>query len=170
MNIDGYNDLVKSIETDILVLLEQSRDSDLEQDIIDIRSDLEQDIIDIRSDIDQLWADIKGYGKGLDGGFSYTYIEINFNREYELSLPKYGLETFDRKLKGLMYFNILGGNDHYMDLQTNSFPETFRIRLYYKTLDTLTQQKSKAFLIYERGRENLKGEEEKIEFKIRKIR
>jgi len=159
MNIDGYNDLVKSIETNILVLLEQSRDSDLEQDIIGIRSD-----------IDQLWADIKGYGKGLDGGFSYTYIEINFNREYELSLPKYGLETFDRKLKGLMYFNILGGNDHYMDLQTNSFPETFRIRLYYKTLDTLTQQTSKAFLIYERGRENLKGEEEKIEFKIRKIR
>ena len=159
MNINYYNDLVKSIEQGILVLLEQSRDSDLEKDIGSVKSD-----------VDQLWSDIKGYGKGGDGSFDYTYIEIKFNREYELSLPKYGLETFDRKLKGLMYFNILGGNDHYMDIQTNSFPETFRIRLFYKTLDTMSNQTGKSFLIYKRGRENLKGKEENIEFRIKKIR
>jgi len=159
MNIDYYNDLVKSIEKDILVLLERSRDSALEQDIKSVKND-----------VDQLWADIKGYGKGGDDSFRYTYIEIDFNKEYELSLPKYGVEEFDRKLKGLMYFNILGGNDHYIDIQTNSFPETFRIRLRYKTLDTISNQTGKAFLLYKRGSEKLKGKEENIEFKIKKIR
>jgi|TARA_B110000305_G_C19053173_1_gene453619 hypothetical protein len=159
MNIDYYNDLVKSVEQGILVLLEQSRDSDLEQDIKSVKND-----------VDQLWADIKGYGKGGDDSFRYTYIEIDFNREYELSLPKYGVEVFDRKLKGLMYFNILGGNNHYIDIQTNSFPETFRIRLRYKTLDTISNQTGKAFLLYKRGSEKLKGKEENIEFKIKKIR
>ena len=130
MNIDYYNDLVKSVEQGILVLLEQSRDSDLEQDIKSVKN----------------------------------------NREYELSLPKYGVEVFDRKLKGLMYFNILGGNNHYIDIQTNSFPETFRIRLRYKTLDTISNQTGKAFLLYKRGSEKLKGKEENIEFKIKKIR
>ena len=28
-----------------------------------------------------------------------------------------------------MYFSVLGGNDDYIDIKTNSFPKSFRIRL-----------------------------------------
>jgi len=157
MDIEYYNDLVKSIDRDITILLEQTKDDKLRQDISGMRSD-----------IDQLWIDIRSYGAG--NSFDYNYIEIDFNGVYELSLPKYGVKSFDRKLKGLMYFNILNGTDNYIDIQTNSFPESFRIRLFYKTLDTTKNQKNRAFLIYRKGNENLKGEEEIVEYKIRTIK
>ncbi len=157
MDIEYYNNLVKSIDRDITILLEQTKDDKLRQDISGMRSD-----------IDQLWRDIRGYGAG--NNFNYNYIEIDFNGEYELSLPKYGVESFDRKLKGLMYFKILDGTDNYIDIQTNSFPESFRIRLYYKTLSTSKTQRNKAFLIYRKGNERLTGEKEIIEYKIRTIK
>jgi hypothetical protein len=79
------------------------------------------------------------------------------------------METFDRKLKGEMYFTILGGNNDFMDIATTSFPKTFRIRLYYKTLELFKTQSGKSFLLYERGREKLEGEKTKIDFKIVKL-
>jgi len=42
-----------------------------------------------------------------------------------LQLPKYGIENFDRKLKGLMYFKVVNSNNNYMDLRTSSMPKTF---------------------------------------------
>jgi hypothetical protein len=65
-----------------------------------------------------------------------------------------------------MYFSVLGGSDDYIDIKTNSFPESFRIRLYYETLKTMKRQYGKAFLIYKSGTERLEGEETEIIFEI----
>ena len=88
--------------------------------------------------------------------------------EYELTLPKYGVESFDRTLKGEMYFKVIGGNSEYMDIKTSSFPDTFKIRLTYDTLEEYKKQRGDAFLIYQRGTQYLEGEETKINFTILK--
>lgn len=149
-----HSNLIKDLNETIQSLLEVS-DAEKRSDIASIRRDIE----DIKNRLNQ----------NSGGDFPYNKIRIRFENDYELKLPKYGLESFDRTLKGEMYFSILGGNDEYMDIKTNSFPETFRIRLYYKTLETYTKQKGKALLIYKRGREKLQGDETTIIFKIIKL-
>ncbi len=123
----------------------------------------------IKSDIDELRDDIS-YLRNLfyekQKSFDFQKIIIRFLGDYELTLPKYGIESFDRNLKGEMYFTVIGGNNQYMDIKTNSFPDTFKIRLYYDTLVEYKNQTGDAFLIYERGTQYLKGEETKINFTI----
>jgi hypothetical protein len=152
--IEYHSDLINELNNTIINLLEQS-DPQRSEDITDIRREIE----DLR----------KLLGLSQTDNFPYKSIRIKFNSDYELKLPKYGIETFDRKLKGEMYFKILGGNDQFMDIATNSFPKTFKIRLYYKTLELFKSQNGKTFLIYERGREKLQGVETSIDFKIVKI-
>jgi hypothetical protein len=152
--IEYHSNLINDINKAIEFLLEDS-DSKRRQDISDIRDEID----DLRELLRQSYT----------GNFPYNSIRIKFNGEYELKLPKYGMETFDRKLKGEMYFTILGGNNDFMDIATTSFPKTFRIRLYYKTLELFKTQSGKSFLLYERGREKLEGEKTKIDFKIVKL-
>ena len=152
--IEYHGSLINDINKTIEFLLEDS-DSKRKQDISNIRDEINN----LRELLRQSYV----------GNFPYNSIRIKFNDVYELKLPKYGIESFDRKLKGEMYFTILGGNDEFMDISTTSFPKTFKIRLYYKTLELFKTQSGKSFLIYERGRENLEGEKTKIDFKIVKL-
>ena len=126
----------------------------------------------IKSDIDELRDEIS-YLRNLfyekqNTGFDFKKITIRFLGEYELTLPKYGVESFDRTLKGEMFFKVIGGNSEYMDIKTNSFPDTFKIRLHYDTLEEYKKQRGDAFLIYQRGTQYLEGEETKINFTILK--
>ncbi len=85
---------------------------------------------DIAVDIEQLQKDIARIKRKLTGGdYPYSYCEITFDGEYELDLPKYGAEEFKRVLKGRMFFDIIGGSEEgkYMYIQTNSFPDNFKI-------------------------------------------
>jgi hypothetical protein len=152
--IEYHTLLINDINNTIFNLLEQS-DSERKKDISNIRKDIEY----IRSMLRDNYP----------SEFPYNSIRIRFDGEYEIKLPKYGIETFDRKLKGEMYFSIIDGNDEYIDIKTTSFPKTFRIRLFYNTLDLFKTQKGKALLIYERGREKLKGDETTVFFKIVKL-
>ena len=99
-----------------------------------INSLFEQSDIEKKRDIDELRSEIE-YLKSLIStkDFDFGKIYIKFDNDYELELPKYGYRTFDRTLKGVMYFTVLGGTDYYIDIATNSFPERFKIRLEYKT-------------------------------------
>lgn len=152
--IEYHSELVNGINKTINNLLEQS-DSQRRKDVSDLRKDIEY----IRNRLSQSYS----------SEFPYNSIRIRFDNEYELKLPKYGLEPFDRKLKGEMYFSVIGGTDEYMDIKTTSFPKTFKIRLYYKTLETYVKQHGKSFLIYESGKNKLKGDEISIIFKILKL-
>ena len=145
-----HHKLVNELNDSITSLLEQS-DEEKKKDVESIR----QDINDLRNLIN---TDNNSLG--------FKKIRIRFEEEYELKLPKYGIESFDRKLKGEMYFKVVGGSKTFMDLQTSSMPYTFKIRLTYKTLDEYKNQRGNAFLIYKRGREKLVGEEIKIDYKI----
>ncbi len=151
-SIQNFTEAVEDINAMISILLEQS-DSEKIKDVEDIRKEI--------SDLRKL---IQSKNSGQSLGFSK--MRIRFDGEYELKLPKYGLETFNRNLKGEMYFYVLGGTDKYMDLKTSSFPDTFRIRLSYQTLDVYKNQVGDAYLIYSRGKEKLKGEEINIKYKI----
>ena len=151
--INHHNKIIQDINKTIYYLVEQS-DEERRSDVSSIRSD----ILDLR---DLLYANDK-----TDIGFSK--IRIRFFGDYELKLPKYGVESFDRTLKGDMYFSVLGGNDVYMDIKTSSFPETFRIRLEYQTLREYENQYGVGYLIYNRGTQRLEGEDTKIYFKILK--
>ena len=98
----------------------------------------------------------------------FSYVEIDFVGEYELKLPEYGIEEFDRKLKGGMYFKVVGGTKTYMDLRTSSMPTEFIIRLHYTTLKEFKKQSGKGLLIYRRGREKSYGPDQTISYSIRK--
>ena len=148
--IKHQHKIVEELNKIISNLVEQS-DEEKRADISSIRKDIQ----DIR---DRLGI--------ATSTLDFTKIRIRFDGEYNLSLPRYGVETFDRNLKGEMYFSVVGGNDSYMDLRTKSMPNTFKIRIYYKTLKTFQNQIGKSNLIYQRGRESLEGEETKIIFKI----
>lgn len=150
-SLDYQNNIIKEINHTIFVLTEQS-DEDNKKGIQKVLSD----IADLRKLINKQ--------KSFDLDFSKIWIK--FLGEYELKLPKYGLESFDRVLKDRMYFKVLGGTKNYIDIKTNSFPETFRIRLYYDTLDVYENQTKDAFLIYQRGSDYLKGDETKISYSI----
>jgi hypothetical protein len=151
-SIQNFTEIVEDINTIISILLEQS-DSEKKKDVEDIRKEI--------SDLRKL---LQSKDSGQSLGFSK--IRIRFDGEYELKLPKYGLETFNRNLKGEMYFSVLGGTDEYMDIKTSSFPDTFRIRLFYTTLDVYKNQVGDAYLIYSRGTERLEGDETKVKYKI----
>ena len=45
-------------------------------------------------------------------------------------------------------------------------PDTFKIRLHYKTLKEYENQRGYGYLIYQRGRESLEGQDTKMIFKI----
>lgn len=151
-SIQDFTETIEDINKIISILLEQS-DSEKKKDVDDIRKEI--------SDLRKL---IQSKDSGNSLGFSK--ITILFSEEYILNLPKYGLDIFNRTLKGTMYFSILGGTDEYMDIITNSFPDTFKIRLYYKTLKIYVPQENDAYLIYSRGTEKLVGEKIKVKFEI----
>ena len=65
-----------------------------------------------------------------------------------------------------MYFSVVGGNDDFLELRTNSMPKTFKIVLTYETLREFKRQRGDAYLKYKRGRENLEGDSETVSFKI----
>lgn len=152
--IEYHSNLINELNNSIINLLEQS-DSQRKKDVLDLRTDIEY----IRNRLSQSYS----------SDFPYKSIRIRFDEEYELKLPKYGLETFNRKLKGEMYFSVIGGTEKYIDIRTTSFPNTFKIRLYYQTLDILKRQTGKGYLIYKRGGEKLQGDETKIYYKIIKL-
>ena len=149
--INHHNKIIQDINKTIYYLVEQS-DEERRSDVSSIRSD----ILDLR---DLLYANDK-----TDIGFSK--IRIRFFGEYELKLPKYGIESFDRTLKGEMFFKVLGSGDGFIDIRTSSFPDSFRIRLYYNTLVEYKIQKGEGYLIYRRGTQHMEGEETKLQFKI----
>lgn len=125
---------------------------------------------DIAVDIEQLQKDIARIKRKLTGGdYPYSYCEITFDGEYELDLPKYGAEEFKRVLKGRMYFTIIGGSEEgkYMYIQTNSFPDNFKIKLTYKSIETFKMNQGKGNLIY---KDVYSGNEETIYFTINKLR
>ena len=149
--INHHNKIVRDINKTIYNLVEQS-DEERRSDVSNIRSDI-QSLRDLL------------YGENSDG-VNFSKIRIRFFDEYELKLPKYGIESFDRTLKGEMYFKVVGGGNGFIDIKTNSFPDTFRIRLFYSTLDELKNQKGDAYLVYRRGTQYMEGDETKIQFKI----
>ena len=151
-SINKQHKIINEINSSISKLLEQTDEK------------RQKDVDGIRSDIDYLRSLLYSSKDGLD----FNTIRIRFEGDYELKLPKYGVESFDRTLKGDMYFSVLGGNDVYMDIKTSSFPETFRIRLEYQTLREYENQYGVGYLIYNRGTQKLEGEETKIYFKILK--
>jgi len=150
-SIEYHTKLITDINQVISNIVEQS-DSNKRSDITGIRSDI--------SDIRRLLQQDSPSDIGLSS------IRIRFYGEYELKLPKYGVESFDRTLKGEMYFKVMGGNNDFLDIKTNSFSDYFKIRLYYSTLNTYKNQRGKAFLIYNRGTQKLVGEDTTIDFKI----
>ena len=151
-SINKQHKIINEINSSISKLLEQTDEK------------RQKDVDGIRFDIDYLRSLLYSSKDGLD----FNTIRIRFEGDYELKLPKYGVESFDRTLKGDMYFSVLGGNDVYMDIKTSSFPETFRIRLEYQTLREYENQYGVGYLIYNRGTQKLEGEETKIYFKILK--
>ena len=151
-SINKQHKIIDEINSSISKLLEQTDKKK------------QKDVAGIRSDIDYLRTLLYS----SKDGFDFNTIRIRFEEDYELKLPKYGVESFDRTLKGDMYFSVLGGNDVYMDIKTSSFPETFRIRLEYQTLREYENQYGVGYLIYSRGTQRLEGEDTKIYFKILK--
>ena len=116
-DLNYHNKIIKTLNDDIIKLLpEDSRKRKLKK---------------MYDEVQVLKKQVRGVpSKSL--GFSY--VEIDFIGEYELKLPEYGIEEFDRKLKGGMYFKVVGGTNTYMDLRTSSMPKEFIIRLHYTTL------------------------------------
>ena len=149
--VNYQNKIIQDINKTIYRLMEQS-DEERRSDVASIRSDI-QSLRDLL------------YGSD-NNGINFSKIRIRFFGEYELKLPKYGIESFDRTLKGEMYFKVVGGGNGFIDIKTNSFPDTFRIRLFYSTLDELKNQKGDVYLVYRRGTQYMEGDETKIQFKI----
>jgi len=147
--IEYYNKLIKEINNNITLLLKESPSQSKQ--------------------LRKMYDEVQELKRSLrKNSLGFSYIEIDFDGEFELQLPKYGIENFDRKLKGLMYFKVVNSNNNYMDLRTSSMPKTFVIRLYYSTLKDFKKQREKGLLIYRRGREKLIGPEESINYSIRK--
>jgi hypothetical protein len=150
--INYHNKIIQDINKTIYHLVEQS-DKERQSDVTSIRSD----IIDLRDLL---------FKKNNSTDIGFSKIRIKFFNEYELKLPKYGVESFDRTLKGEMYFNVLGSGDGFIDIRTSSFPNSFRIRLFYNTLEEYKAQKGEGYLIYRRGTQYMEGDETKLLFKI----
>ena len=133
-----------------------------------IGEDVNKDILDLRDEIRQIRDSLLGGNSSS----LYSYVEIEFSDEYEVSLPKYGVENFDRKLKGRMYFSVANVNESlgYIDLRTKSFPESFILRIYYKKLELFKPQNGKAQLIYKSGTKKGDGPKESISFEFKKLK
>lgn len=153
-SIEYHNKVINQINKTISIITEQSDDE---------RKD---DVEGIRNDISYLRSLL--YDINKSDLINFKKIWISFDGEYELELPRYGLRSFDRSLKGNMYFKVLGGTNKYIDIQTNSFPDGFKIRLGYTTLDTGTRQREDSFLVYTEGNKILKGDATKITYQINK--
>ena len=157
-NINRINQIVEDLNNEIDFLIEQSfssTDDDTKKD----------DISSIRKDIEYLRSKLYG-DNNLKDTLGFRKITIRFDNEYQLKLPKYGIEEFDRVLKGDMYFSVVGGNESYLELRTSSMPPSFKIILYYETLREFKRQNGDAYLYYSRGRERLTGESESVSYKI----
>lgn len=153
-SVENFHKIVDDLNTTISILIEND-DVDNKQ--------RKRDVDDIRKDIQQIRDMLV---KQEAGSIGISKIRIRFDGEYELKLPKYGIEKFDRNLKGDMYFSVLGGNDEYIDMKTKSFPDYFRIRLKYKTLEQRVSQRGEAYLVYRRGSDYMEGDETKMTFEI----
>lgn len=149
-SINKQHKIIDEINNSIIKLLEQT-DAERKKDVESVRSDIQY----LRSLL---------YNTNFDLGFNK--ITLEFYDDYELTLPKYGVESFDRTLKGEMYFSVLGGTKDYIDIKTSSFPNSFKIRLEYETLRELVWQNGYGKLIYESGSQFLVADENKIYFKI----
>lgn len=140
---------------------------DINSQIRDIlNEDIGKDILDLRKEI-----------KNLKNRFDvpnkiFSYIEIEFDGKYELGLPKYGLENFNRNLLGRMYFTVDNVNEDlkYIDIRTKSFPDSFKIRIFYRYLEPNKRQRGKAQLIYKSGSKKSDGPKETIMFEIKKLK
>lgn len=133
-----------------------------------IGEDINKEILDLRDEIRQIRNSILGGGSSS----LYSYVEIEFAGEYEISLPKYGVENFDRKLKGRMYFSVVNVNESlgFIDVRTKSFPESFILRIFYKKLELFKPQNGKAQLIFSSGTKRGEGPKESIKFEFKKIK
>ena len=149
--INQYNGIIGDINTQITNILNE---------------DIGNDILDLRKDIRNLQKRFDVPNK------IFKYIEIEFKEKYELDLPKYGLENFNRNLLGRMYFTVDNVNEElkYIDVRTNSFPDSFKLRIFYRYLEINKSQRGKAQLIYKSGSKKSEGPKETIMFEIKKLK
>jgi len=128
-------------------------------------------ISSLRDELAELKRLIKGMQDTKTGDL-YSYIEVDFPEEITLNIKKYGNKEMNRKLSGRMFFNVDSINDRYkyIDMRTKSLTESFYFRLHYKTLDVGKKQSGKIRLIYRRGKENFKGDEESCNFEIKSLK
>lgn len=149
--INFYNGVLNEINSQVSDILNE----DIGDDILELRKEIQK--IKNRFDIPNK---------------IFKYIEIEFDGKYELELPKYGLENFNRNLLGRMYFTIDTVNEElkYIDVRTNSFPDTFKLRIFYRYLETNKPQRGKAQLLYKSGSKKSDGPKETIMFEIKKLK
>jgi hypothetical protein len=149
-NLKIYNHL----NSYLVILLREGRDEEK----------IAKDIISLSDEIESIRMRLFG-----SSDFPYTYCEVDFREEYNVELPKYGMEEFNRNLKGRMYFTILGGSESgkFMYLKTKSFAEAFKLKITYKSLEINDRQNGKANLIYDN---RYSGPETKVFYTIKKLR
>lgn len=149
--INQYNGIIGDINTQIRNILNE----DIGDDILELRREIKklQNRFDIPNKI-------------------FKYVEIEFKEKYELDLPKYGIESFNRNLVGRMYFTVDNVNEElkYIDVRTSSFPDSFRLRIFYLYLEIGKKQSGKGQLIYKSGSKKSEGPKESIMFEIKKIK
>ena len=120
-NINRIHQVIEDLNIEIDLLMEQSflsTDDDTKKD----------DVNSIRKDIEYLRSQLYN-NNNIDKTLGFKKVTIRFDGTYQLKLPKYGIEEFDRVLKGDMYFSVVGGNESYLELRTSSMPVSFRIIL-----------------------------------------
>jgi hypothetical protein len=71
-----------------------------------------------------------------------------------------------------MYFTVDNVNEElsYIDVRTNSFPDSFKLRIFYRYLEINKSQRGKAQLIYKSGSKKSEGPKETIMFEIKKLK
>ena len=136
----------------------------------------------IQKDIDNLSKSIKDISKRIRAlnkvekkALPFKKIEISFKREVSLDIQKLNSPDYKRNLVGSMYFTVDGLNEKlgFVDLKTRSFPTTLIIRLYYKNINSMSDQHGKVKLIYNQygsttDKGSVSGEEKAVSFKILK--
>jgi len=163
MNIEYHNHIIELIKKNIDYSLNETM-SDTE------RKEYHSELKSMRNDIISIRKSIQG---DSDENFPYNSVEIDFEGEYVLEIPKYGLEEFHRTLKGWMYFKVVGGSINsngggWMNIRTKSMSNDFKIRLNVKTFETGKRNRGSAYIIYKNGKG--KGEtQRKMDFSIKKI-
>lgn len=159
--MDESNDIINYINEYIDILLEEKISKRQTKKV-------QSDIDFIRGKIEKIKTK---YLDKPNEDFPYKKCRIEFNGEYTLPIPKYGLDEVYRTLKDTMYFSIIDGDldNGILDLKTKSLENTFfKIRLEnIKTFSLNENNKSDAYLIY---KNTYKGEKEKISFKFKKLK